>query len=51
VFSCISTMVVSTLHHFGLPQKIGWAAFFSIAVLWIIYMQLEVTLCDSCSTV
>ena len=44
-------MVVSTLHHFGLPQKIGWAAFFSIAVLWIIYMQLEVTFCDPHSVV
>jgi hypothetical protein len=41
IFSVVSTVVISILHHLGLPQKVGWTACASMSALWITYINLE----------
>ena len=41
VFASISTIVISSIHHFGLPQRFCWGSFSIMSILWILYMRLE----------
>ena len=41
VFASISTIVISSIHHLGLPQRFCWGAFSVMSIVWIIYMRLE----------